>query len=102
MRRGTHQRARLGAQRVGGVEELEAGLGVVGDLLPILEPLVLGLGEALLLHAAQLRRLAERHRFRDAALWRHGLDCGDKTTLDERIGYFETEMGLLEPLDPCP
>lgn len=100
MRRCTHQRARLGAERVGGVEELEAGLGVVGDLLPVLEPLVLGLGEALLLHAAQLRRLAERHRFWDAALWHHGLHCSDKQQSIQLIGRCDIDTGLFDTHSP--
>lgn len=78
MRRCTNQRARLSAEGVGRVEELEAGLGVVRDLLPILEPLVLGLWKTLLFHAAQLRWLAKGHWFRDAALWHHRLDCSNQ------------------------
>ena len=50
----TNQSSGFCVERVRGVEELEAGLWVVGDLLPVLEPLVLRLGEALVLHAAQL------------------------------------------------
>lgn len=77
MRAHTNQSSCFRAERVWRVEELEAGLWVVGDLLPVLEPLVLRLGEALLLHAAQLGWLSKRHWFWDTAFWHHRLYCGD-------------------------
>ena len=50
----TDQSSCCSAERVRGVEEFEAALWVVGNLLLVLEPLVLRLGEALLFQAAQL------------------------------------------------
>lgn len=77
MREQTHQSSCFCVERIRGVEELEAGLRVVWDLLSVLEPLVLRLGEALFLHAAQLGWLPKRHWFWDAALWHHWLYCSD-------------------------
>lgn len=81
----THQRSRLCVQRVRGVDELEAGLGVVGDLLSVLEPLVVRFWKAFLFHAAQLGRLPKRHRLWDAAFWHHRFYCGD-------AGHFSAQM----------
>lgn len=91
IRTNTNQSSCFCAERVWGVEELEAGLWVVGNLLSVLEPLVLRLGEALLLHTAQLSWLPKRHWFWDTAFWHHRLYCGD---IEHMITVF---MGSFTP-----
>lgn len=96
----THQRSWFWVERVGGIEELEAALWVFRDLLSVLEPLVLRLGEALVLHAAQLSRLPKRHWFGDAAFWHHWLYCGDTKhmntfmmlTLHKELEHFRCDV----------
>lgn len=96
----TNQGSCFCAQSVWGVEELDVGLWVVGNLLPVLEPLVLGLGESLFLHAAQLSWLPKRHRFRDTAFWHHWLNCSDTkhmirvTTVSLHLGWILSAEGI--------
>lgn len=71
----TNQSSRFWAERVRGVDELEAGLWVVGNLLSVLEPLVVRFRKTLLFHTAQLGRLPKRHRLWDTALWHHRFNC---------------------------
>lgn len=73
----TNQSSCFWVEWVRGVEELEAGLWVIGNFLLVFEPLVLRLGEALFLHTAQLSGFPKRYWLGDAALWNNRLHCGD-------------------------
>lgn len=89
----TNQSSCVCVECVWGVGELEAGLRVIWDLLVVLEPLVLRLREALVLHTTELSWLPKRHRFWDAAFWHHRLYCGDtEHMIRVFMGSFTTQI----------